>query len=143
MMQKATIINDNDGQVICFPEGFRINSKEVVIEKIGSIIILIPKEEYCIVNTRLIKKVVQGGKSLFDNEHFKIIRLEDGDWALNFPEFFVKENGIKEGDTLDMELLPNDILQLKLKNKHSNEDITIFLKLKKQTPNDIAENTRE
>lgn len=68
-----------------------------------------------------------------DNENIKIIRLEDGNWALNFPEFFVKENGIKEGDTLDMELLPNDILQLKLKNRNNNEDITVFLKLQKQT----------
>ena len=80
---------------------------------------------------------------MFDNEHFKIIRLEDGDWALSFPEFFVKGNGIKEGDTLDMELLPNDILQLKLRNNHNNKDITIFLKSKKQTENYITENVQE
>ncbi len=68
-----------------------------------------------------------------DNENIKIIRLENGDYALCFPESFVKENGIKDGDTADMELLPNNTLLLKLKNRNTNEDITVFLKLQKQT----------
>lgn len=43
MIEKAEIITDGDSQVVLLPETCRIDGDEVLVEKVGSAILLIPK----------------------------------------------------------------------------------------------------
>ena len=43
-MLTAKVVQDGDDQIIVFPEGFRFDCEEVLIEKVGNVYLLRPSE---------------------------------------------------------------------------------------------------
>ena len=70
-MKKAELHSDGNGQVICLPKEFQLSGTEAYVQKIGSTVILVPKDKAW--------EIFLDGINDFTDDYFDAVTSRNGD----------------------------------------------------------------